>query len=299
MSEPASVLVGPAGKSAGQPAVEVAPSGRRWYSGGLGIAVAILVVTVGASLIGNLFDLLHPNVPHFENALQAPSLDNPFGTDAVGRDVFIRTLSATVLDIQVGLVTTAIPLVLGTLLGALFGYVGGMADSVGMRVMDVILAIPLLVFVLAIVAIYGPGLTGIYVGLSIANIPVFARIARGEMGVLREQQFILAAKTLGFGRARIIFLHALPHIVKPALVFSLATLVGNVAALAALSYLGLGVQPPTAEWGAIIADGQTQLLTAWWISTLPGLFMVVVLGAIYLIGETLTERLDLHVSGGA
>jgi peptide/nickel transport system permease protein len=295
MSEPASVLVG----APPQPAVEAPPRGGRWYSGGLGIAVAILVVVIGASFFGNLFDLLHPNVPHFQDALQAPSLEHLFGTDAVGRDVFVRTLSATVLDIQVGVITTAIPLVLGTLFGALLGYAGGMADSVFMRVMDVILAIPFLVFVLAIVAIYGPGLTGIYVGLSIAGIPVFARIARAEMSVLREQQFILAAKTLGFGRARIIFLHAMPHIIRPALVYSLAALVGNVAALAALSYLGLGVQPPTPEWGAIIADGQTQLFTAWWISTLPGLFMVVVLGAIYLVGETLAERLDVRVSGGA
>lgn len=295
MSESASVLMGPAS----EPAVRPRSRKQRWYSGGMGIAVGILVLAIGASVIGNLFDLLHPNVPHFENALQPPSLENPFGTDAVGRNVFARTVSATALDIQVGLITTAIPLVLGTLIGALLGYAGGMADSVLMRVMDVILAIPFLVFVLAIVAIYGPGLTGIYVGLSIAGIPVFARIARGEMGVLREQQFILAAKTLGFGRMRIIFLHAMPHIVKPALVYSLAALVGNVAALAALSYLGLGVQPPTPEWGAIIADGQTQLFTAWWISTLPGLFMVVVLGAIYLVGETLAERFDVHVSGGA
>lgn len=270
---------------------------RSRLGGALGIAAGLLALVVAASAIGNLFDLLHPTVPHFDSALEPPSLADPFGTDAVGRDVFARTLSATLLDIQVGLITTAIPLVIGTLIGALLGYVGGAADSVLMRIMDVILAIPFLVLVLAIVAIIGPGLTGVYIGLSVALTPVFARIARAEMGSLREEQFILAARTLGFGQARILFRHALPHVVKPALVFSLASLVGNIAALAALSYLGLGVQPPTPEWGAIIAEGQTQLLNAWWISTLPGLFMVAVLGAMYLIGETLAERLDVHVSG--
>jgi peptide/nickel transport system permease protein len=295
MSRPGAVLLTPVVESA----VEAPSRGRRWWIGGFGAAVGILVVVIAASAIGNAFDLLHPAVPHFENALQSPSVSDPFGTDAVGRNVFARTVSATLLDIQVGLITTSIPLVVGTLIGALLGYIGGMVDSVFMRVMDVLLAIPFLVLVLAIVAVIGPGLSGIYIGLSIAGIPVFARIARTEMSSLREQQFILAARTLGFGQARIIFRHALPHTVKPALVFSLASLVGNIAALAALSYLGLGVQPPTPEWGSIIAEGQTQLLNAWWISTLPGLFMVVVLGATYMVGEALAERLDVRVSGVA
>lgn len=295
MSEPAPVLVAPAVEAA----VEVPGGGRPWYWSSLGVGLAIVLGALAASFIGNIFDLWHPTVPHFDNALQPPSFAEPFGTDAVGRDVFARTVSATVLDIQVGVITTVIPLVLGTLIGALLGYIGGMTDSVFMRVMDVILAIPFLVLVLAIVTVIGPGLTGIYIGLSIAGIPVFARLARAEMGIVREEQFILAARTLGFGQLRIICRHAMPHMVKPALVYSLASLVGNIAALAALSYLGLGVQPPTAEWGAIIAEGQTQLLSAWWISTLPGLYMVVVLGATYMVGEALAERLDVSVAGAS
>jgi peptide/nickel transport system permease protein len=166
-----------------------------------------------------------------------------------------------------------------------------------MRLMDVLLALPFLVLVLAIVATSGPGLTGVYIGLITALFPVLVRITRGEMLALREQQFLLAAQTLGFSRRRIVLRHALPHLLRPNVVFALAAMVGNITALAALSYLGVGVRPPTPEWGAIIAGGQSYLLNAWWIATLPGLFMVAVCVAIYMTGEALAERLNVRTAG--
>lgn len=128
-------------------------------------------------------------------------------------------------------------------------------------------------------------------GLTVASIPTFARLTRGEMLVLREQQFMMAARTLGFSTRRIIFKHALPHLVRPNLIYTPSNILGNILALAALSYLGLGAQPPTPEWGAIIGDGQQYLLNAWWISTLPGLFIVIVGIGFSLTGEGLAERL--------
>jgi peptide/nickel transport system permease protein len=140
-------------------------------------------------------------------------------------------------------------------------------------------------------------LKGVYAGLIVGLFPVFVRITRGEMLVLREQQFLLAATTLGYSRRRIVIRHAMPLLIRPNLVFAMAAIVGNITALAALSYLGVGVQPPAPEWGAIIAEGQPYLLSAWWISTLPGLFMVLVCVAIYIVGEALADRLNVHMSG--
>jgi peptide/nickel transport system permease protein len=268
-----------------------------WSLRGLLIGLGALALVIGASVVGNVFGLLHPNELHYEDTLQGPSLNNLFGTDALGRDVFQRTLAATLLDLRVGLITIAVPMICGVLLGARVGFVGGIEESIVMRLMDVILALPFLVLVLAIVATSGPGLTGVYIGLIVAAFPVFVRITRGEMLVLREQQFLLAAETLGFSRRRIVFRHALPHLLRPNLVFALAAVVGNITALAALSYLGVGARPPTPEWGAIIAEGQPYLLSAWWISTLPGLFMVCVCMAIYIVGEALADRLNVHMSG--
>ena len=260
----------------------------------LWIGVAILVLALAATLIVRIPGLANPNAVHLTNTLASPSSAAPFGTDALGRSVFTRTIYATGLDLWVGLVTTIIPLVVGLALGVIAGYFGGWTDALLMRIMDALLAFPFIVLILGFVAIFGPGLTGVYIGLVIAGIPYFARITRGEMLVLREQQFILAARTLGFSPARIIFRHSMPHLLRPNLVIVPPTLLGNVLALAALSYLGLGVQPPIPEWGAIIANGQSYLFSAWWISTLPGLFVVLVGVGLSLSGDAIIDRLHLQ-----
>jgi peptide/nickel transport system permease protein len=148
-----------------------------------------------------------------------------------------------------------------------------------------------MIFVLAFIAIFGPGLTGIYVGLVVFGWAFYARITRAEMLSLREQDFISAAKTLGFPTRRVVFVHAIPNLLRPNLVFSMATIVLNILALASLSYLGLGVRPPTPEWGAIVSDGQQDLFTSWWIATLPGLVIVLVGVGFSLIGDGLADRL--------
>ncbi len=258
---------------------------------GLWAGIAVISLAVLASILVKVAGIGHPDRVNLLDALAAPSLGHPFGTDALGRDVLTRTIYATGLDLQVGFLTTLAPLLMGMVLGLFAGFFGGWIDAIAMRVMDALLAFPFIVLIIAFVTIFGVGLTGVYVGLTIASLPAFARLTRGEMLVLREQQFMMAARTLGYSNRRIIFRHALPHLIRPNLVYAPSNMLGNVLTLAALSYLGLGAQPPTPEWGAIIADGQSYLLTSWWISTLPGLFVVVVGIGFSLTGEGLAERL--------
>lgn len=274
----------------GTPVAVAGTSKRRGLGPALWVGITIIALAVLATLVLSVGGIGQPDQIDLVNALEAPSLAHPFGTDALGRDVLVRTVYATGLDLEVGLVTTVVPLLAGMVLGLIGGFFGGWIDATVMRVMDALLAFPFIVLIIAFVTIFGVGLTGVYVGLTVTSIPVFARLTRGEMLVLREQQFMMAARTLGYSSRRIVFKHALPHLVVPNLVYAPSIMLGNILTLAALSYLGLGAQPPTPEWGAIIAGGQSYLLTSWWIATLPGLFVVVVGIGFSLTSEGMAER---------
>jgi peptide/nickel transport system permease protein len=176
------------------------------------------------------------------------------------------------------------------MLGGIAGYFGGALDAVIMRIVDVLIAFPFMIFVMAFVAVFGPGLTGIYVGLTAFGWAFFARVTRAEMLVVRERQYIAAARTAGLSSSRILRVHALPNVLRPNFVVAMATMVWNILTLAALSYLGLGVQPPTPEWGSIVAGGQTIMFSAWWVSTLPGLIIVLVGVGFSLIGDSVADR---------
>lgn len=268
---------------------------RRWSRRTLHAGIAMVVAVPLLALVVRLFGLLpDPGQQDLSNVLAAPSLEHPFGTDAVGRDVLARVLSATWLDYQVAIVTTYAPLLIGVTAGALAGYFGGWLDTLLMRLVDVVMAFPFVVFIIAIVAVVGPGLTGVYIGLIGFGWAFYARLTRAEMLVLREQQYIAAAKTLGVPTWRILLVHALPNLLRPSIVTSMSTLVLNILALATLSYLGLGVQPPTAEWGAIVAEGQQYLFTEWWLSTLPGLVIVFVGVGFSLMADGLADRLGIR-----
>lgn len=262
---------------------------------GLWVGIGIIVLVVLATIVVNVGGVGHPDAVDLSSTQMAPSFSHPFGTDALGRDVFVRTIAASGLDLQVGFVTSVVPLVIGMVLGLVAGFFGGWVDALIMRVVDALLAFPYLVLVIAFIAIFGVGLTGAYVGLTIGSIPLFARLTRGDLLVLREQQFMLAARTLGFSNRRVLFKHALPHLIRPNLVYFPSNMLGNVLTLAALSFLGLGAQPPSPEWGAIIAEGETYLLTSWWIATLPGLFVVIVGIGFSLAGEGFAERLRVRI----
>lgn len=264
---------------------------RRWSTLSLWTGVAIVVLVPLVSLLAPLIGFGHPNEPNFGLVLQPPSLAHPFGTDSLGRDVLSRVFAATPLDYEVGWLTTLVAAAVGILVGGVSGYFGGSLDAVIMRVVDVFIAFPFMIFVMALVAVFGPGLIGIYVGLSAFGWAFFARVTRAEMLVIRERPYVLAAQAAGVRTSRILIVHALPNAIRPNFAVAMATIVWNILTLASLSYLGLGVQPPTPEWGAIVASGQTIMFSSWWVSTLPGLVIVLVGVGFSLVGDGIGDLL--------
>jgi peptide/nickel transport system permease protein len=272
---------------------------RRWSAFTLWTGVAIVLITILLTAAAPLLGFKNPNEGILLEALSPPSSAHLFGTDDVGRDILTRMLYGGWIDLSFGLITTYVSLVIGLMLGALSGYFGGILDAIVMRIVDLVISFPFIVLILAITAITGPGLYGAYVGVMVVSWALYARLTRGEMLVLRQKQFVMAAQTLGFPTWRIILIHCVPNLLRSNLVFSMSDIVLNILTLASLSYLGLGVSPPTAEWGAIVAQGQKYLLTSWWISTLPGLVIVLVGIGFSLIGDGLADRLDENEGGGA
>jgi peptide/nickel transport system permease protein len=268
-----------------------AVSERRWANAALYVGVGILGLVGLMAIFAPLIAPYPPNAQDLVNAFQPPSADHIMGTDNLGRDIFSRVVYAARIDLQIGFITTYVPLVYGVILGAIAGYFGGWVDSVIMRLVDVVIAFPFLVLVIAILAVVGPGVKGIYIAVLAVAWAMYARLTRAEMLVLREQQFMLAGEALGFSRRRIILRHAIPNLLRPNLVFSMADFVLNILLVASLSFLGLGVRPPTPEWGAMVAEGQNFLLNAWWITTFPGIVIVVVGIALSLVGDGLADRL--------
>lgn len=274
----------------------IAPPGkgqRKPATGVLLVGLSLIGLVLLASAIGH-FVLPDPNEQDLLNPLHAPSLEHPFGTDELGRDVLSRTLAATWLDLGFGLFVTAMGVTLGVIVGSTAGYVGGRFERLVMRITDAVVAFPFMVFVLAIIAVVGQGIMGLVIALVSVGWALYARVSRAEMLVLRETQFIQAAQTLGLSSRRVLIRHAVPNLLRPIAVFSCSDVVFNILAVAGLSFLGLGVRPPTPEWGAIIATGQGYVLSAWWISALPGLVVVIVGLGFVLVGDALGERLGVR-----
>jgi peptide/nickel transport system permease protein len=263
---------------------------RQWPAT-LKVGTGIIAAVV---LAGIFAPWLTPYDPYYQdliNALQAPGWQHPFGTDMFGRDIFARVLYGIRIDMQIGFFTTYVPMTYGVMLGALAGYYRRWFDAILMRVLDVAVAFPFLVLIIVIIAILGPGVHNIYVAVFLVAWAMYARLARAEMLVERTKDYVLAARVLGFGSGRIVFGHALPNIISSSIVFSMSDFVLNILLVSGLSFLGLGVQPPEPEWGAMIAEGRDFILDAWWICTLPGLMVVVTGTGLSLIGDGLARRL--------
>lgn len=266
---------------------------RRWFRRlpmSVKIGGSIVALYALIALFAPLIAPYGENQLDFNAVLAAPSSAHFFGTDDAGRDVFSRSLYGMRLDLGLALLVTYIPLPVGALMGAIAGYFGGWVDAVISRLGDVMIAFPFIVLIIAVVAIVGPGAGGFLIGVPIASWALYARLARSQMLVLREQPFMMATVALGYSRRRSIFKHAFPNVLRPCLVYSTVDLIINLLVFASLSYLGLGVQPPTADLGSIISDGQSYLLSAWWITTLPGLFLVVFAVGVGVLGEGLADR---------
>lgn len=221
-----------------------------------------------------------------------------FGTDKYGRDIFSRILYGARISLSIGISAMIVAVVLGSLVGVLAGYYGGWTDRVLMRTVDLVLAFPGLFLILLIVAIFGNSLLWLILILGLTGWMGVARLVRGQILSLKEQEFVLAAQALGYSGARIVFKHLLPNALSPVIVAASLRIGTIILIEAGLSFLGLGVQPPTASWGNMINEGRDSLLVAWWISTMPGLAMVLVVTSFNVIGDGLRDVLDPRIKAG-
>ncbi len=223
--------------------------------------------------------------------MKAPSAVHPFGTDNYGRDILSRVAHGAKLDLQIGVWGMAIPFLLGSVLGLLSGYYGGLLDSLLMRLIDILMAFPFTILVIVIMTILGPGLRNVYIALWLVGWMAYAKLVRGEVLVVKNAEYIQAAKVAGFSDLRILFRHILPNVVSSAVVFAASDVVLCMLTGASMSFLGLGVQLPTPEWGAILNEGRGYISFAWWITFFPGLFMALTGIGFSLIGDGLTDFL--------
>ena len=257
----------------------------------LKIGSLMLLVIVLAGIFAPVVAPFDPYFQDYDRVLLPPNGTHLFGTDQLGRDLFSRVIYGIRIDLVVGFIITFVPMIYGVAIGALAGYYGGVLDGVLMRLLDTAIAFPFLVLIIVVIAILGPGVHSIYIAVFLVAWTMYARLARAEMLVERSKDYMLAAKTLGYPTSRIIFRHALPNIIGSSVVFSMADFDLNILLLSGLSFLGLGIQPPEPEWGAMVAEGRDFIFENWWICTLPGLAIVVAGTSLSLIGDGLARRL--------
>jgi peptide/nickel transport system permease protein len=257
---------------------------------GLGIVVLLYLVALLAPLIAPYDPIAQHDIAR--TSYLSPRAEHLLGTDRFGRDVLTRIIYGSRISLAIGFVATAISITIGTLFGALAGYFGGRLDTLIMRFTDMVLAFPRLVLLIMIVALFSPSLAVIIIVLGLTQWPGTTRIVRGDVLSLREREFIHAAQALGLSRSRIMMRHLIPNVLAPVIVTATLGIGNTIVMEAGLSFLGLGVQPPTPTWGSMVAEGRDNLLGAWWVATFPGLTIVLVVLAFNLVGDGLRDALD-------
>ena len=253
---------------------------------GVAIVSCYLIVAVFAPLIAP-YDPLRQNIP---NLLASPSWGHVLGTDRLGRDVFSRLLYASRYDLLLAVSGTLLSLLLGAFLGLVAGYFRGVVDIVVSRIVDLLLTIPIYPLLVLLLFTLGSGAASVITAFAVTGWVSYARLARSQVLVTREQDFVAAAKLGGLGNARVMAKHVLPNITAQLLVLWASDIVMAIGTIAALGYLGIGIQPPTPEWGVMVQDGQDFLLTNWWLSVAPGLIIVVLGIGLALISDGVVGR---------
>jgi peptide/nickel transport system permease protein len=255
------------------------------------IGGSMILFWIALAIFGPLIWSADPTALHLDASLLPPSLAHPFGTDNLGRDVLLRIINGASIDLQIGLLTVLPALTIGTLVGGLAGYYGSLADTALMRLVDIVVAFPFFVLVIAIIAVLGPGLFNMYIAVGLVGWVSYARVVRAEMMVAKQRDYTRAARVLGFSDARILLRHLLPNVIVQALIYSTSDFILGILLGSSLGFLGLGAQPPAPEWGVMIADGYSFLARSPWISTLPGLVIVALAAAFSLFGDGLADYL--------
>jgi peptide/nickel transport system permease protein len=258
-------------------------------------SVLILLIVFFFAIFGQLVAPQGPNEINVMNMLQPPSSEHIFGTDELGRDVFSRTILSAQVSMQVSVISVAFALLFGTAAGVMAGYFGGWLDNVLMRIVDVLFAFPVLLLALAIVAILGPGIGTATFAIGVVYVPIFARVARSSAVSVVQEPYVKAAKTVGASPLRTILTHLLPNIAAPLIVQTSVSLAFAILNEAALSFLGLGAQPPTPTWGRMLFDAKGFLDQAWWMAVFPGATVFFTVLAFNLLGDNLRDALDVTV----
>jgi peptide/nickel transport system permease protein len=259
------------------------------------LALAGGVVVLALMVVAALAPVLAPYDPYqidVDAILLPPSLEHPFGTDELGRDVLSRMIYGSRVSLQVGFVAAGLATAVGVLLGALAGYYGGWVESAIMRFTDMMLCFPTFFLILAVIALLEPSIVNIMAVIGLTSWMGVARLVRAEFLTLKERDFVLAARSLGASDARIIFRHILPNAMAPVLVALTLGVAGAILTESGLSFLGLGVQPPLASWGNILNQGKANIEIAWWLSLFPGLAILITVLAYNLLGEGIRDALD-------
>jgi len=268
-----------------------AKPGRHPLPGTLLAGGAIILASFVLAFVPQLFAPYDPLSFDYGAIMQAPSWAHPFGTDNFGRDVLSRVIHAYRIDMQIAVFATLGPFLIGTLIGALVGYLGGLTEGLFGRLVDAAVTFPFLVLVIAIVAVLGPGLGNMYVAIGVVGWVFYAKLIAAEVKVQRRLDYADAGRVMGYTPARILFRHLLPNSVTPAVVYWMTDMALAILLGSSLGYLGLGAQPPAAEWGVQIADGKNYLSTAWWISVFPGFAIVLTGLGFSLLGDGLADLL--------
>lgn len=263
------------------------------------VASGLVLLVVVVAVLGPLLSPHPPDAMTLSERLRPPSAAHPFGTDDFGRDVLSRVLTGARISIEVALIVLSLSVATGTILGAVAGLAGGIVDEVIMRITDLFLAFPVLILAAAIAATLGGNLTTTMIALAAVYWPWYARLVRGQVLSLREREYVLAARTFGAAPAWLIRVHLLPNVL-PLIIVQVSLDVGYVIlATSSLSFLGLGAQPPTPEWGAMLTDARAYIRDSWWFATFPGLALAITVFAFNLLGDGLRDWLDPRLRGRA
>lgn len=257
---------------------------------GLGLLVAFVLVALFADVIANYDTVVIKQ--NLKMRLQPPSAEHWLGTDEFGRDIFARLVHGARVSLKVGVLAVGLSIIVGGTLGALAGFYGGKLDNVIMRIMDIFLAVPSILLAIAIVSALGPNLMNLMISISISSVPSYARIVRASVLSIRDQEFVEAAKAIGASEMRIIFRHIIPNSLAPVIVQGTLGVAGAILSTAGLSFIGLGIQPPAPEWGSMLSGGRQYLRYAWWVTTFPGVAIMLTILSLNLLGDGLRDALD-------